>query len=155
MLSEEINIVLHKEVVKFTLHDVPDRPGMAAEIFDSLSRKDINVELVVQTAREGGTADICLAVSWDDAQKTLAELKIVEAQNRAEGISQEEDIAIITIAKQGLSRTPGLAAGMFRALACSGINIDLISTSLNSITCLINRENADTAREAIITEFEK
>lgn len=153
MSESGFNVRLEKNTVKFTLYGVPDQPGMAAEIFDRLSQVGVNVELVVQTASGGLAADIALAVHQESVNKTHDELRNLKLEIQAEEIALVNDVALITLKKENLSRSAGVAARMFRTLANLGINIDLISTSLDSITCLITRDRADEANEALLREF--
>jgi len=149
----EFEIWLETATVKFTLHGVPDRPGIAAEIFDRLSQAGINVDLVVQTAHGGDRADLSLAVPSDHAELAMDQLEKLRRSIPAERISKDETVALITVEKEDLAKIPGAAARMFRTLANLGINIDLISTSLNSITCLITQLQSEDARRALMDEF--
>jgi aspartate kinase len=155
MPSSDFSLRLAKDAVKFTLHDVPDQPGMAAEIFDKLSQAGINVELVVQTARSGQVADIALAVFEDSVATAEKELNTLKDDIHASAVSMVEDVALVTLERENLSRSAGVAARMFHTLASLNVNIDLISTSLNSVTCLIARNRADDAFEALTREFKQ
>ncbi len=153
MNESKFEVNLEFQAVKITVHGVPDRPGIAAEIFQRLSQEEINVELVVQSPGGGAVTDISLAVIYDDFQKTKKALEVLISEIGASGISKDENVALITLAKYDLSKIPGVAARMFRCLANQNINIDLISTSLSNITCIIGREGAASARQALCDEF--
>lgn len=153
MRNSGFRVLLEKNAVKFTLHGVPNRPGMAAEIFDHLSRAGINVELVVQSAVSGSRADISLALQKSDTRQAQEQLQRMRNAQQAENISQDENVALITLEKEELSKTSGAAARMFRTLANLETNIDLISTSLSSITCLIAEDRAEEAHRALVAEF--
>lgn len=154
MGNSRFRVRLDKGAVKFTLHGVPDRPGMAAEIFDHLHGAGINVELVVQSAGSGSKADISLALLQVDLDHVQQQLERMQEAKQADRISRDENVALITLEKEGLTKTPGVAARMFRTLANLEINIDLISTSLQSITCLIAEDRAEEARRALVREFD-
>lgn len=154
MSASGFSVKLEKNAVKFTLHGVPDQPGMAAEIFDRLSQAGINVELVVQSASGGSVADISLAVHQESFKSAHEELRNLKMEIQAEEISLVNDVALLTLEKENLSRSAGVAARMFRSLANLSINIDLISTSLDSITCLIARDRTQEAFEALLREFQ-
>lgn len=139
--------------MKFTLHRVPNQPGIAAEIFVQLSNAGINVELVVQTTGHRSTTDLAIAILKEDIAATTQKLNQIRAQIPFENLTQDEDIALVTLERQDLVKVSGAAARMFRVIAAQKINIDLISTSLHSITCLIAKNNADAAYRALRTEF--
>ncbi len=154
MSQKDFQIQVDKQIVKFTLHRVPDKPGKAAEIFDRLSQAGFNVELVVQTTAGGTFADISFVVRQDQFNALEADLKSALSSVAAEDVSKDENTALVTLEKENLSKIPGTAARMFRTLAKNNINIDIISTSLHSITCLISANSADEAATALRAEFE-
>jgi aspartate kinase len=153
MNSTEFRVTLEKESVKFTLIGVPDKPGTAASIFSRLSAAGINVQLVVQTAGKGSLADISLAVQEKDVKATEEHLQTLQDELGVTEITRDDQVALISLEKEDLSKVPGCAARMFRTLANRNINIDLISTSLCSITCLIDAAEADGAHQAVCVEF--
>ncbi|MFH1861628.1 MAG: ACT domain-containing protein [bacterium] len=153
MSTSESKIWLKTDVVKIVLHDVPDRPGMAADIFQAVSQAGINVDLVVQTARYSPQADISLVVNVHDADQTVQLLKKLSAILDVREISRSDDVALIVLEMDNLSKIPGIAARMFHALADQQINIELISSSMNSIECLIALDRASEAQEALTREF--
>jgi aspartate kinase len=148
------NIYLVTNVVKIILHDVPNRPGIAAEIFIQLNSVGINVELVVLTTGHRRTTDLAIAVLKEDISSALRELNRLRTEMPFKDLTQDDQIALITLERENLIKVSGAAARMFRAIAAHKINIDLISTSLHSITCLIAKERADDAYRALREEFE-
>ncbi len=153
MSSYDFQISMEKTVVKFTLHGVPDRPGMAADILNRLNLVGVNVVLVVQTAGGKSVTELALAVVKEDVEKTYDQLKLMHDVLQEDDIEKEESVALVTLEMKDLSKTPGMAARMFRTLAERRINIDLISTSLHTITCLIAEERADEALAVLQQEF--
>ncbi len=154
MAELPFNVYLVTDVVKIILHDVPNRPGIAAEIFVQLNSAGINVELVVLTTAHRRTTDLAIAVLKEDLPAVLHELDRLRAEMPFAEITQDEQIALITLERENLIKISGAAARMFRAIAAHKINIDLISTSLHSITCLIARDRAEDAYRALREEFE-
>jgi aspartate kinase len=152
-MGSGFQVTIDKDAVKFTLGGVPDIPGMAASIFSRLSISGINVQLVVQTAGKGPLADISLAVHEKDVLVTEEQLQELKSKLGFQEITRDNQVALLTLEKEDLSKIPGTAARMFRTLANRNINIDLISTSLCSITCLIDAATADEAFAAISAEF--
>ena len=131
------------EVAKVTVLGVPDRPGVAAAVFEPLSEAGISVDVIVQNVSTHGKTDLTFTVSEADLPRSLRLVEPVCRQIGAEGISQSGGLAKLSIVGTGMLGTPGVAARMFRALAAEGINIEMISTSEIRITCLIEREDVE------------
>ncbi len=150
---DALRIVANQEISKIVLRGVPDRPGIAAEIFGSLGTEGYNVELVVSTGGTRDSADICLAVAenqQDDICKALEEMK---DQVMGSDLVVDPAVALVSVVGSNLARIPGVAGRMFKALSAKGINIEIISTSLASVTCLIPGERTAEAVAALEGEF--
>lgn len=150
---EQLRIESNQEISRILLRGVPDRPGIAAEIFGELGSRGFNVEMVVTTGGTRGTADICLAVSraqQDAVREALAQGagKIAPAD-----ITIDNQVALVSVVGGSLAKVPGVAGRAFKALSARGINIDVISTSLVSVTCMIARDRAPEAVAALEAEF--
>jgi aspartate kinase len=150
---EGLHAVANREVTKITLEGVPDRPGIAAEIFGRLGSRGFNIELVVSTGGSGGRADISLAVSRGQEEAVVRALEAVRAEVGARALHKNSTVALVSIVGQHLSTEPGIAGRMFQALSRHGINIEVISTSMSSVTCLIDEESTDAAMSALREEF--
>jgi aspartate kinase len=150
----DVHIASNTNVAKITIHAVPDRPGIAADIFGRLGNEGFNVELVVSGISYKGKVDVSFAVAENelDAIKTL--LEKVRDEVGADSISHTTSIALVSIAGHQLVQTPGIAGKMFNALSKSGINIDTISTSMSSVTCMVPMDKAKEAVEALRKEFQ-
>ncbi len=150
---EKVRVDLNAGVSRVLLRGVPDRPGIAAEIFGALGAKGFNVELVVTTGGTRGTADICLAVSQQQREQVVESLLKGQDQMTAAEIVADNDVALVSIVGSNLAKIPGVAGRMFKALSSRGINIEVISTSLGSVTCMISRDRAVEAVAALEGEF--
>ena len=142
-----------KAIAKVTLRDVPDRPGLAAEVFQSLAKDGISVRLIIQSESSEGRGRITFVLDSEfveDATKLIQIWK--ESGLTSEGIV-EQDVAKISIVGSRLASTPGLAARMFSVLAREGINIDCISSSEMKVACVISSEYVDRAVRAVHDEF--
>jgi aspartate kinase len=148
---ETLRVEANKDVSRILIRGIPDKPGIAAEIFSKLGTRGYNVEMVVTTGGTRGTADICLAVSR--AQQEAVRAALTEDGVLAGEIAADSDVALVSIVGTGLAKLPGVAGRTFKALSARGINIDAISTSLVSVTCMIARERADEAVAALEGEF--
>ena len=148
-----LQAVANHDVTKITLEGVPDRPGIAAEIFGTLGNRGFNVELVVSTGGTVGRADISFAVARHEEVQILRALETIREEVGARALHADSNVALVSIVGQHLSTEPGIAGRMFSALSGRGINIEIISTSMSSVTCLIEETMADQAIEALKKEF--
>jgi aspartate kinase len=131
------------EVAKVTVLSVPDRPGVAAAIFEPLSEAGISVDVIVQNVSTHGKTDLTFTVSEADLRRSMELVEPACQEIGAEGVSQAGGLAKLSIVGTGMLGTPGVAARMFRALAAANINIEMISTSEIRITCLIDRKDVE------------
>lgn len=150
---KSLSIVTDSNICKFTLHDLPDRPGIAAEMFGRLGEAGINVVMLAAAGAELGRTDISVTVANSDAAKAAAVLETAKRELDAQGLSQKNDVAAISLNAEGLSHEPGVAGRMFRTLSAEGINIDMISAANASVTCLIDARFLSAATRALEKEF--
>jgi len=146
-------VTMDKNEAKITVCDVPDRPGVAARIFKALSGAGINVDMIVQNVSHTRRTDISFTVPKTHIQKAIKLVKKVVTQIGAGEVLQDEDIASVSIVGVGMKSNPGVASKMFGALAKKKINIEMISTSDISISCVIKKNQAETAVRALHSEF--
>jgi aspartate kinase len=152
-MPQEIRLITNRNVSKVTITDVEDRPGMAAEIFGTLGARGFNVELVVSTGGREGRADISLAVARSQEAQVREALEEIREEVGGRSIEVNSRVALISIVGHDLSREVGLAGRMFGALSRNGINIEVISTSMSSVTCMIDEEKVEQAEAALREEF--
>lgn len=141
------------EDAKITVHNLPDKPGVAARVFTALARANVNVDMIIQNVSEGGTTDISFTAGQEDLPtigKVLAGLKDELGFDR---IVTDDAMAKISLIGAGMKTHPGVAAKMFETLAANGINIEMISTSSIKISCVIRREHIEKAVNALHTAF--
>jgi aspartate kinase len=150
---DKLRIEANKGVSKIQLEGVPDRPGIAAEIFGALGATGVNVELVVTTGGTRGLADICLAVSRAEAGHVRDLLEEIRRSVTAKEIREFNDVALVSVVGPNLSKVPGIAGRMFKVLSGKGINIEVVSTSLSSVTCMIPLPRTEEAVAALEGEF--
>ncbi len=151
---EGLRAVSNRDVTKVTLEGVPDNPGIAGEIFGALGMRGLNVELVVSTGGSRGRADISLAISRSQEQQSLATLEEIRREVGATSVQVDSQVALVSLVGHSLTSQPGVAGCMFGALSRAGVNIEVISTSLSSVTCMIREEMVDKAILAIREEFD-
>ena len=130
-------IAYQSNIAKVTVRAVPDRPGMAAELFEPLSAVGISVDTIVQNTSVERLTDISFTVDRSDLQKTLRELESVTNEMGAGEVVTDPTLASISVVGSGMQNTPGYASRMFRVLSEARINIEMITTSEIRISCII------------------
>ncbi len=140
-------------VAKVTVLGVPDRPGVAAAVFEPLSRAGISVDVIVQNVSTQGHTDLTFTVSESELPQALGLVEEAVREVEATGLSQSAGLAKVSVVGTGMLGTPGIAARMFRTLAEAAINIEMISTSEIRITCIVERECAEAAVRALHSAF--
>jgi len=149
-------VSLDKNQAKVTLVEVPDRPGVAAQVFKAIADANINVDMIVQNISHTPKApatDLSFTVDKPDLLKAA---KIIQAMKDALGVRTviaDEKIGKLSIVGVGMRSYPGVAAKMFDTLAAAGINIDMISTSEIKISVIIDIARAEEAMRAVHQAF--
>jgi aspartate kinase len=145
---------------KIALLRVPDRPGIAATLFQEIARQKIDVDLIIQSIQEGNSNDIAFTVlkpalgSAVAVAETIApSLRSHPSQSQQAEIFVEQRVAKIAIAGAGMIGRPGIAAKMFKTLAEAGINIEMIATSEVKVSCVIDEQDAPAAIAALSQAF--
>ena len=132
-------ITLTSDEAKLTLCNVPDKPGIAANLFNELARKNINVDMIVQNVSHKRTTDISFTVPKKNLIKALRISKSISKSVGAGEVISNETIAKVSVVGVGMKSHSGVAARCFSILARSKINIDMISTSEISISCVVKK----------------
>jgi aspartate kinase len=146
-------ITLNKNEAKITVCNVPDRPGIAARIFKELSSNGVNVDMIVQNVSHIRQTDISFTVNKVDVQKTMRIAKKVARGIKSGEVLEDQDIARVSVVGVGMKSHPGVAAHMFDILAKNKINIEMISTSDISISCIIKKKFGELAVKALHEKF--
>jgi aspartate kinase len=146
------------DVAKIALLGVPDRPGVASDIFREIGGRGVNVRMIVQATGAEGRNDVTFAVGTHDAQTVLPLIEQMRKQLGARAFLYNPDVAVISVVGEGLATSPGTAGQVFAALAQAKVNIDLISTSSITITCMVREKDVERAvrslHEALALEQE-
>ena len=148
--------VAHDEkVVKIAILGIPNQPGIAHQIFSTLAKAHIVVDMIVQSIRniEKNITDMVFTIAADDLVKARPIVDQVANELDAIAVLVEDNVAKVSIVGVGMLGNPGIAARMFGALAAADINIDVISTSEISISCLVKSSSIKQAVNAIHEEF--
>jgi len=143
-----------RNVAKVTLVEVPDRPGVAALVFEPLADAGINVDMIVQNIGHGGATDLSFTIPQVELAHARRILDPITRQLGFREVTTDTAVAKVSIVGAGISNAPGYAARMFRTLADAGVNIEMISTSEIRITTIIAEDALETALRALHTAFE-
>ncbi len=141
------------DVARIAIVGLEDKPGIAFKVFSLLAKKQINVDVILQSIGRGGKKDISFTVTKNHMEEAIALLESEKDALCYEEITHREDISKVSIVGAGMANNPGVAATMFEALYDANINIHMISTSETKISVLINVNNAEKAVQVIHDKF--
>lgn len=147
-------ISCNKDEARITLVKVPDKPGIAAKLFGTISAGNIVVDMIIQNSSIDGTTDLTFTVPKSDLKKTLNLVKSVASEIGAQDVLYDEGIAKVSIVGLGMRSHSGVAAKMFEVLGSAGINILMISTSEIKISCAIDEKYTELAVRLLHDAFE-
>ena len=142
-----------KNTSRVSVIGVDDKPGVAFKIFNTLAKKGINVDIILQSVGRAGTKDISFTVAQDDLDDTLRTLEENKDALTIQEITHKDNVAKISIVGAGMMSNPGVAAKMFEALFNAQVNINMISTSEVRITVLIDENDVERAMIAVHDRF--
>jgi len=147
-------VAYSKDDAKITLMGVQDKPGVAANIFEPLSKNQINIDMVIQNiSSDHKTTDITFTIKRDDLLKTIEILKS-NKNIEYESMSHNDKVSKISIVGAGMVSTPGVTYRMFRSLAEEKINILAISTSEIKLSVIISEDDTLKAIKKLHTVFD-
>lgn len=133
---------------------IADRPGIAATVLSALGQARINVPFIAQCIDMYGQDHICLCVDRDDLEAARPLVEEAARSVGAQSVQQDKAVSVVSIFGPDFRERPGIAATMFSALASKGINILAISTSISTVSCVIEAQNLQAAVEALQEAFE-
>jgi len=143
-----------KAQAKISLLRVPDRPGIAAQVFGSVASRNIVVDMIVQNISRDGFTDISFTLPRGDHARAETALEEIARRVGAAGIVTDERVAKVSIVGVGMRSHSGVAARMFDTLSKEGINIQMISTSEIAVSCVIEDKYAELAVRALHDTFQ-
>lgn len=143
-------IALDKNQVAVTVRGVDDRPGIAAEIFETLSNENIVVDMIVQNVGQDSKANISFTVP----QNELERVKVIMAKFAQAIVTYDSEVSKVSVVGVGMKSHSGIAAKAFTTLAKENINILMISTSEIKISILINEKYGELAVRALHEAYE-
>jgi len=141
-------------VGKIALVGVPDRPGLAASVFQPLAEAGISVDVIVQNVTVEGATDLSFTVARGDLPKAMRIIEPVAQRITAKQLLSSDNQGKVSVVGAGIQSAPGIAATTFQALYEAGINIEMITTSEIRITCIVDREKVQVAVQKLHATFE-
>ncbi len=141
------------DTAKITVMGIPDRPGIAASLFEPLARAGISVDTIVQNAGADNITDLTFTVSRRDLAASQEIIRPVAESLGGQGIVANAELGKVSIIGNGMQDAPGYAARMFTALYRAGINIQMITTSEIRITCIVERADTTKAVQVLYDAF--
>ncbi|MDH4200170.1 MAG: aspartate kinase [Spirochaetia bacterium] len=146
-------VTLKSDESRISLTDIPDRPGVAAEVFSRLAESGINIDMIVQSTGQNKLNTISFTVLRKDVESSEKSLNTVLKIWGSGSMSVAKDIAIVSAVGVGMKSHGGIAARMFNAFAKEGINIEMIATSEIKISCVIDKEHGQKALQLLHDVF--
>ena len=146
-------VAADKNTARISAIGVLDKPGIAFNIFDTLAKNNINVDIILQSVGREGTKDISFTVAGDDMEHAIEILEKNKKRLTIKEVSCNPNVAKLSVVGAGMMSNPGVAAKMFEALYNSRVNINMISTSEIRITVLVDEKDIDKAMNAVHDGF--
>ena len=137
------DIVLDETQARITICKIPNRPGLAASLFEDIAKGGVFVDMIVQSFNSEQIADITFTVKRDQLQKALVVAEQARVTYGCEKIDYKERIAKLSVSGIGMRSHTGVAMGSFEALAEAAINVEMISTSEVRVNIVIDGDDAE------------
>ena len=147
-------VSLSENEAKITIVGVPDRPGVAAQIFQTIAEDNIVVDMIIQNVGAQGLSDISFTVPQDEMKAAIGVGEGLKKTLGAKEVRADDSVAKVSAVGVGMRSHSGVAAKMFKVLADEGINIDMISTSEIKVSCVVRADRGRDALRALHAAFE-
>ena len=147
------NISFNDECVHVVFLGLPNVPGIAAEIFSTLSANSVSVSMVTQNAMRGGRSDMSFLISRDRLDDVIPLCRELSERVGGQGVSFMTEIAAIGVSFGSPEDAPGTLAEVFAALASAKVNIEIINSTQDSAICIVNRTKAQDGLDALRRVF--
>ncbi len=146
-------VAVDKDIVLVSIVGLKDTPGIAFKVFNQLGRKNVNVDIILQSVGRDGTKDITFTVPKNQLKDTSEALEAIKNQVNYDKVVVNEKAGKLSIVGAGMETHPGVASKMFEALADVGINIHMISTSEIKISVIVDVEDCEKGMQAVHDKF--
>ncbi len=142
-------VTCDNDEAKITIRSVPDRAGLAAQIFGPIAEANIVVDMIIQNAGADGTTDVTFTVPKKDHRKAMELIEKTAPLIQAKGVASDTHIAKVSVVGVGVRTHAGVAAKMFKALAEQSINIEMISTSEIKVSVVVAEKDSRRAVDSL------
>jgi aspartate kinase len=146
-------IIQNRELCLMGIMSAPDRPGVAAAIFDALGQARLNVQFIVQSIDLNCDSHVQFCLALEDVEPALQVLQPVAQVLGARRLIQNAPVSLLSVFGPDFRERYGIASAAFGALAQAGVNILAVSTSISTITCVVSGRDHDTALGALSAVF--
>jgi aspartate kinase len=147
-------IIQKRDLAKIGVMSIPDRPGVAGAIFGALGARGVNCPLIVHTIDLNALDNLVLCVAQGQLALALDALEAVKEEVGEMDVVYDREVGIVSIFGPHFGDRPGIAGAMFSALASAEINILAISTSISSLSCVLDAGDMDDAVRVLKEAFE-
>jgi len=147
-------VIRNSNLAKVGVMGIPDRPGVAGTILSALGREGINVEFIVQCIDLNSHDHVVFCIAQDDMETALSILEQIKLRLGAKEVIHDPEVGIVSIFGPDFRERPGIAGAMFNALGSAGINILAISTSISTVSCVIDARRVSEAVRVIEQTFD-
>ncbi len=146
-------VAVDKNVARISIIGVEDKPGTAYKLFAALARKNISVDIILQSIGRNGSKDISFTVARSDLQEALSAIENIKDVIKFDKLDHKENVAKVSIVGAGMATNAGVASLFFEAVYNAGVNVNMISTSEIKISILVDEKDADFAANKIHDAF--
>jgi len=147
------DITLDASQARVTVVDLPDIPGLAAQVFGEIAEAGISVDMIVQSIGREKHANLSFTVAEGDLQRSLEVTADLSAILNCPPPTSCPQVAKLSVFGIGMRSHTDVASRMFRSLAAAGINVDMISTSEVRVNVVVDRKDGEKALAALRKEF--
>jgi aspartate kinase len=146
-------IAFDKDVARISIIAVPEKPGQLATVFTALAKEQIDVDIIVQSGVQNGSADFSFTVSLADVDNVMQVLSGIQTEVGYQKATSETNLVKVSIVGAGMVSHPGVAATMFETISELGISINMVSTSEIKMSCVINNARLSEVINALHTAY--
>lgn len=147
------SVEIDNSQARITMTEVPDHPGISADVFEAVAAEEILVDMIFQSTGDNGKANLSFTVPQEDIDKALEVAKKIGTELGCEQVSHEPKIAILSVLGIGIRTHTGVGLRMFQSLSQAGINVDMINTSEMRVNVVVDPEKGEAGLAALKEAF--
>lgn len=147
-------IIQRRNLCLIGVMSAPDRPGIAAAIFQALAAQRVSAQFIVQSIDLNNEAHVQFCLAFEDVERALAILDPVALAVGARRVTRSVLVSLLSVYGPDFRERPGIAGAAFEALSRAGVNILAVSTSISTISCVVEARDHEGALAALANAFE-